>query len=468
MKHYIALILCVSLCVSALPASAQSAQTISFDANNIISDSDFFNADDMPLADIQSFLEKKGSSLARYTAVDIDGQGKRASAIISRAAHEYGINPKILLVLLQKEQSLIENPSPTQYNYDWATGFARCDSCLATDARVIAYRGFTLQVDRAAWRKVYYTTHPEQFNFRMGTPAIIDGQNVIPENKATAALYNYTPHIHGNFNFWKLWVRYFGKFYPDGTVVQEENHVEIWLIQNGRRRLFTSMSAFLSRYSLSQIVSIGSNDLATYPEDTPIRFAQYSLLQSPKGAVFLYADDLKYGIPSRAIFRKIGFNPEEVIPVADVDLSVIPTGGLITEPTMNPVGDLYQNAKTGGIYYVQRGIKHPILEKIVLRTNFPYRKPKRVLPKDLELLQTGDPVQFPEGTLVTAPGGSAVYIISNGTKRPFASAEAFTSLGFKWSEILTTSGKTLDTHPLGDVVDIGRTYDVVEPTIALK
>lgn len=427
---------------------------LSYNPNKVISDDDFFG-NTMSLPDIQSFLERKKSTLANYTAQDPSGAVRRASEIIHDAAEKNGINARVLLVLLQKEQSLIENPRPTQYNYDWATGYSRCDSCSASDPVLAVNKGFNQQVQKAAARKMYYISHPWEFNFRPGETRAVDGQPITPENKATAALYNYTPHIRGNFSFWKLWVRYFERVYPDGTLVKTKDDPRIWLIEKGNKRLFASLGALLSRYALSRVITVEQGDLDKYVEGSRILFPQYSLLQAKSGAIFLLVDDKKYGIPSRTIFKKIGFNPEEVIKATDQELTSIADGGLIGGPEGDPRGELIQDPKTGGIFYVEQEVKHPILERAILRTNFQHYAIKRAKKGQLEKLAVGSPILFSDGTLLAKQDDPAVYIISNGERRPFASGNAFQSLGYQWNQIVRTSGVTLSLHPQGPMVDLG-------------
>lgn len=444
------------------------AYALQFNPNTIISDSDFFRTDEMSAQDIQLFLETKGSSLATYRGIDSNGATQRASDIIYQASLVNSINPKVLLVLLQKEQSLIENPNPSQYNYDWATGFARCDSCSPDDPAVAANKGFVTQVQKAAWRKAYYTTHWNEFMSRPQKQVLIDGIPVTPTNAATAALYNYTPHIRGNISFWKLWNRYFSRVFPDGTVVKSSGSNDIWLIQQGKRRMFSSLSAFLSRYSMHSVVFISQNDLGTYPVGAPIRFPLYSLLKAPSGAVFLLTDDGKYGIPSKKIFRSIGYNPDEIIAVTDKDIADIPTIGLITDASHSPRGELVQDQSTGGVYYITHGIKHPLLERAVLQSNFPGHRVKPIDSKRLSSFTPGDPMLFEDGTLVKSPDSNNVYVISNGQKRAIASETVFTSLGYQWQNIVHSNGRTLQFHSEGSLVDLGiETPDISIPLAAI-
>ncbi|MEA3398655.1 MAG: hypothetical protein U9R06_02835, partial [Patescibacteria group bacterium] len=125
---------------------AIDAQAVSFDPNNIISDEEMLDASSMSLSDIQTFLSSKGGYIANHSFASAYGPYKTAAEIIYNAANNYDcetsemyralndeekakfcepatINPKLLLVLLQKEQSLIEEKTPTQKQLDWATGY---------------------------------------------------------------------------------------------------------------------------------------------------------------------------------------------------------------------------------------------------------------------------------------------------------------------------------------------------------
>jgi len=126
-----------------LPASA-----FAFNPNYIISDAELTDAQAMDRNQIQAFLER--GTLAEYQTEDWEGRTRYASDIIWRAAQQNGINPRFLLVLLQKEQSLVEDPDPTTKQYDWATGYGVCDSCSMSDAGVSRWQGFGKQVNSAA------------------------------------------------------------------------------------------------------------------------------------------------------------------------------------------------------------------------------------------------------------------------------------------------------------------------------
>ena len=90
-----------------------------FDPNYIISDSEIFNSNAMSAADIQNFLESKGSYLAAYTVTNPNsGVCETAAQAIYEVCQTNKISPRFVLVLLQKEQGLVEDPHPSQSSLD--------------------------------------------------------------------------------------------------------------------------------------------------------------------------------------------------------------------------------------------------------------------------------------------------------------------------------------------------------------
>lgn len=220
-----------------------------FDPGRIISDYNFFNADSMTEAEIQDFLEARTcrprddspclweyrektvtqpSQGAGHCEEYLGASNQRASTIIADVARACGVSPRVLLVLLQKEQSLLTRPSESGYLR--ATGYG-CPDTADCDAK---YFGFFNQVYNAAWQFRQYTQKPVR-DYHVGTVDVSFHPNsecgsaaVEIRNQATANLYNYTPYqpneallasadsdgdscsAFGNLNFWTFYNRWFG------------------------------------------------------------------------------------------------------------------------------------------------------------------------------------------------------------------------------------------------------------------
>ncbi|MBC7594086.1 MAG: hypothetical protein H7288_09135 [Kineosporiaceae bacterium] len=231
--------------------SAAALDGNDFNPGNIITDEKFHDSRAMSGTQIQGFLETRVSTCASgYTCLKdytqttwtraADAQcssytgavSERASSIISKVAMACGINPQVLLVLLQKEQALVTASRPSAWGYGSATGYA----CPDTAPCAAEFSGFYNQVYKAAWQYRYYENHPSSYRYRKNT--VVDvllhpnsacgTQKVYIENQATANLYIYTPYgpntaaldnlygigdacsSYGNRNFWRIFVDWFG------------------------------------------------------------------------------------------------------------------------------------------------------------------------------------------------------------------------------------------------------------------
>ena len=118
-----------------------------------------------------------------------------------------------------------------------------------------------------------------------------------------------------------------------------------------------------------------------------------------------------------------------------------------------PAGALLQNKTSGGVYFVQDAIKHPIPSREIMTTYFPGRKIFKVLPSELSEYQTGAPVMFEDGTLAGVKNTDEVYLISGGLRRPLRDREVLK--GFGWTEdlIIWTTRKGVEVHPVGQPIE---------------
>jgi hypothetical protein len=252
----LALSLVAPLIVIATPQGAGAANNSRFDPGYIISDLVFYDASAMSVDAVQAFLSAKGAGcvpasdgtacLKDYRqatvsrAADAKCSGaytgtsdESAATIIVKVAQACGINPRVLLVTLQKEQGLVtRRTAGTAAVYQKAMGYG-CPDTAACDAQ---YYGFFNQVYSAAAQFRNYANNPTRYANRAGAvnnvryhPNEACGASaVLIRNQATASLYNYTPYqpnsaalaagygtgdacsSYGNRNFWAYFTDWFG------------------------------------------------------------------------------------------------------------------------------------------------------------------------------------------------------------------------------------------------------------------
>ena len=211
--------------------------------NNLIANDTFIAVDSMNTGEIQNFLTIEKSPLKNFSE-----NGRSAAQIIYDAAHGSGgatyslnginintstgtISPKVILTTLEKEQGLISsNLNPSQQTLDCAMGYEWGNGCTWMFVNKPGLKGFTNQVESAAWQLRYNyeaaqksaswwsTYYPGNTPYYVGINSDIPNStggvyNVTFTNAATAALYRYTPYVlNGNYNFWKFYNNFFGNF----------------------------------------------------------------------------------------------------------------------------------------------------------------------------------------------------------------------------------------------------------------
>jgi hypothetical protein len=176
-----------------------------------------------------------------------------AATIIANVSTSCGINPQVLIVLLQKEEGLVTATAPTATEYAKATGYA----CPDTGSCQAQYSGFFNQVYDAARQLIrygmpagtgpgtaYYTVY-NRYPVGKSTTVLYNpnsklncgSRTVTIQSKATAALYYYTPYTpdqsainnmygtgdscssYGNRNFFRYFTDWFGSpALPDNLV----------------------------------------------------------------------------------------------------------------------------------------------------------------------------------------------------------------------------------------------------------
>lgn len=408
-----------------------------FNPHNLISDEEMQNWQSMERADIQAFLVDKNSFLANYKAKDKEGVTRTASDIIARAAREHQINPKYLLVKLQKEQSLITAKNPTEKQLNGATGYGISDGCGWTCTTYLNNIGFGKQIDAAAGiiRWYYENMSKEIWIKRPNISYIIDNQLIIPKNKATAFLYTYTPHIQGNKNFWKIWNDWFSQVYPDGSLLKAQTSANIYLIQDGKKRNIKNMSVLLSRFDIKMVIEVNDSELANYPDGIELNFPNYSILRQ-NSQYYLVDFDTIRPFENANTVKTLGYHPDEILDVNESDLAGYIIGQKITVDTTNFVGKLLRVKENNNLYYLKDNTLFPITDPDIAKVNFPNLIEEKINLKELTNYKIGELVKLKDGSIFGIENDNKIYVVENGKKRHIFDEQVFNAYGFKWTNIV--------------------------------
>lgn len=325
---------------TARPGTA--ADLSQFDPGNIISDAVFFNPYTMTEAEIQAFLNQKGAAcsgslcLKNYTdtlapkagdqyCVGYPASGPETAArLIYRVSNSCGINPQVILVMLQKEQSLVTRTNATTSVYQKAMGFG-CPDTAACDT---AYYGFANQIYSAARQFQAYANSGRYTWYKVGqvndvryhpNAACGTGQ-VFIKNKATAGLYYYTPYqpnqaalnagfgtgdscsSYGNRNFFHYFSDWFGSAQSTTSLVQVPGQPQVWLVSGTERRhvvdyadleVLASRLGWVRPVSNSYLQSLSWTGIATRYVHDPRNGTLYLLQADGTRHRFLTADQIR-------------------------------------------------------------------------------------------------------------------------------------------------------------------------------
>jgi hypothetical protein len=349
--------------------SAAAASGSDFNAGNIMSDAVFYKSGSMTKDQIQSFLNSKvtdcrsgytclksysqqtaSQSAKREGCKAYSGSAKETSAsIISKVATACGINPQVLLVLLEKETGLITGKAPTSGTYRKATGYGCPDTAVCDST----YYGFFNQVYNAAWQFKKYQASPDSRGYVAGRwntiqyhpNASCGTSNVYIENQATAALYIYTPYrpnqasldnmgrtgdgcsSYGNRNFFAYFTDWFGDTRGGSSFVRDAASGAIYLITGTVKHYVPTTAIYNALAKLGTYRNVSTAYLSGYSNGTNAS----ALVRNPlTGDIALVQANSRHRFTSCGQVSVWGYDCGSPTDLMPGQWSKIPTGGEVS------------------------------------------------------------------------------------------------------------------------------------------
>jgi hypothetical protein len=187
-------------------SAAKSAQLLQASVNPIINtafitDAILEDSNAMTVYQVRDLLDEKGSFLATpditTQIIDTDGVTWQPAQTIFDLAQKYTVNPQLILVTMQKEDGLITSNIQPPPGHDGFMGAKGCPSQTLRgqlDCGVSRFRNYLTQLD---------STGVTPGGWQVGVPkktcypsnCSIENISVTPANRATAALWTYTPVV---------------------------------------------------------------------------------------------------------------------------------------------------------------------------------------------------------------------------------------------------------------------------------
>ena len=493
-----------------LPSNAFAAESIErgFNANKLIEDSTFKDKHAMgSAAAVQKFLEDKNSVLAntsssftsllneptssslKSTLEDPDTSssgGRTAAQLIWAAAQSSGLNPQVILVTLQKEQSLItgrqtSTPEQLQRALNFAMGFGCPDSQPCGEL----YKGFYYQLfgnvdsegnrylgaakslmksfSTPGGRGPYYNGSVAKVgdtivlnNTLGGYSGVEAQQSVTIKNSATAALYRYTPHVfNGNYNFWRYMNSWFGSTVSDKddkTVLTNGSIVKVgkiyYMIQDSKSyRINDFVKKFRDIDTRSKKVkSLSTKEFKSYPEAGLLGLADNTVIKF--GDKFYVFITNKMYEASESVLKQRGLTTSGAKEVTEENVKEF-MPALLLPPNEGTV----LRGKKGPEVYIVENAQLRLVSALIFKQRNLAGKVQIVPDEELLLYQKGGFLAPLDGTMVKSPKDPTVSLIANRIRRPIPSLAVFKTYGKTFAEIETISDDEFQAIPLGALAE---------------
>ena len=411
-----------------------------FDPGLIVSDSTFYDFGTMSADDIQRFLNSKvtvckdsdgGPACLKDYHMDTQAKvgesgrcdsldaktNQSAAQIIYTVANACKINPKVLLVILQKEQGLVQAANPTEYMYRAALGYGCPDSKPEICGKGSTITGLFNQLYRGAGQLQWYGDPRGSFTYlKVGTNVSVkyypdDSRSVkcgsktfMLKSQATAALYYYTPYTpneaalknlygsgdncsaYGNRNFWRFYSDWFGSPIAGGFLVKTADS-DAYLIVDEKKYHIKDAATLAAMAPLGPLGTVSQPYFDNFEDAGDVS----RIVKSANQQKYLVAGGKRYSINSCALATDFGVECAEAVQISTSQMNALAYAGPLTR---------FVSGAGEDTYYIDEGKIHEILDEAsVTASGITLPSMSVVKVADLQGLTWGEPIAT-DGTIL--------------------------------------------------------------------
>ncbi len=378
-----------------------------FDPGLIISDSVFYDFGTMTVAQIQAFLDSRVADCRatnpaidclKSVKVDIPETpatapgavgpckaiaakaGASAAEVIHAISNACGINPKVFIVTLQKEQALVTSTKPTEYMYRAAMGFGCPDSDPGICGKV--FTGLFNQLYMAAKQFRWYGNPAGSFTYwkpgrivamRYHPRAACGTKSFEMKSQATANLYYYTPYTpndaalrnlygtgdscsaYGNRNFWRFFHDWFGSPIGGSYLLKSSTSETFLIVDNLRYRVWDARL-------LSSVRPLGPEGVISqaYLESFENKGDLYQLVRRGTTTEYwLLVDGKRYSLTDCNLARQFGLNCDLATSLTETQLNLFIRSGALSRLVQTPEGNRF---------WIENGTRRAVVDDLALNS----------------------------------------------------------------------------------------------------
>lgn len=238
------------------------------------------------------------------------------------------------------------------------------------------------------------------------------------------------------------------KFGPEGSLVKDGSN-NVHFIEGGKKRLFTSATLFTHLgYSWTKVKADANAD--QYINGDVMRYKNGTLLKGNNSpSVYLLENGKKRTFTSGQLFEKLGYRWGSILSIDSAEINLYPTGANMIYPN----GTLVRGAGTSTVYFIDNGQKREITSATLFsKLGYSFASVIEIPAASLVDYPTGAKAAYPDGTLIKSVSSPAVYRVAGGAKQEFTSITVFNASGAKWSNVIEISQGEIDLYPTSGFV----------------
>lgn len=231
------------------------------------------------------------------------------------------------------------------------------------------------------------------------------------------------------------------KYGPDGKLLSASGTV--FSIENGKKRGITSPQLFESHcFNWKNIETTDQTILDSYLDGDTMQYRDNTLL-AVSGTVFAWENKARHGITSPQLFEKLGYKWENIIEMLPIEEEFHQVG----EIKRYPANTLVMAAGVPTVYRINNNERQPFTSgELFMNLGYKFEDVIETSDAELALYKDGDIVKYPDGSLLRMASAPGVFIIENGKKRGFKTADEFLNEGHAWKDVIVLEHDRLDDY----------------------
>ena len=239
--------------------------------------------------------------------------------------------------------------------------------------------------------------------------------------------------------------------YPNGTLIADRNSEKIYLVKNKQRREITSEKLLAALgYQKSSVLSITEDEINHFPIGRKMVYPDNTLIKANNSpSVYLVNNGKKKEFTSAILFEKLGYNWSDIIDVNEDEANNHPNDGKI----LYPDGTLIKSMDNPTVYLLESGKKRKITSAVLFKKlGYKWDEVISANPNEMKEYSLGKILTYPDGTLIRKKDTPTVYKIENGERKEFTSLALFEVTKSKWSDVIILSNEEFLAYSDGGVL----------------